>query len=83
MKTNIPKFLESEINLKQLQIKDIVHDMILLYSAVQLLKEGIHQKKRNNSDSKLNCLYLFLKLHLSQIITKNNYISLLEKIVKD
>ena len=67
LKKEIIDLLESEINLKQLNIRYVVHQMILLFSAIQLLKEGLHQIKHNCSDSKLNCLTFFINLHIKKI----------------
>ena len=63
-----------------LLIKDIVHKMSMIVSALCLSKEAIHQAENNNEKIKEKALSLFRKTHLDRPSYDNDYLNLIKEI---
>ena len=70
-------------NLQTLQVRDIIDHKAVLFCAIQLLLEGLHQKETTGSSSKLNCLRYFIILHFNKddLVYDQNYLNLIGEIV--
>lgn len=76
-------FHELPSELQLLEIEKIVERMVIVYCAVMLLEEALHQEKEMRVTTKLDCYNYFCMLHLNnQPMQKNkNYLSLITKMV--
>ncbi len=83
LKRQLHDLKESSSEVQSLKIKVIVHQMAVIYCALNLLIEGIHQKETTDSSSKLDCLRYFYSLHFQQeeITYDESYIKLITKII--
>ena len=83
LKRQLHDLKESPSEVQSLKIKVIVHQMAIIYCALNLLFEGMHQKETIDSSSKLDCLRYFYSLHFKQgkNIYDESYINLITKII--
>lgn len=65
LKNDLKKLKSSSTEIQSLQIKSIVDQMAILYSAVALLAEAMLQN-RDGNPSKLNCLNYFIYMHIEK-----------------
>ena len=70
LKNDLLQFKKQDNELQSLQIHLIVDRMAILFCALRLLKEALHQLTLQQSSSKLDCLQYFWMLH----INKNNMV---------
>lgn len=69
--------------LQALQIRFIVQRMAILYVALQLLFETLHQIKTKTSSTKLDCFHYFCMMHINEgkISYDKNYLELIKRII--
>ncbi len=65
LQQEISQFRNLDETLQLLQIKNIVTHMAMLFAALCLLTEAIHQKEKLGSDSKLACFQYFYQIRLT------------------
>lgn len=84
LKDTVIHFKQYDNDLQSLQIHFIVDKMAIVFCALQLLKEALHQLKELGSSSKLDCLqyFLLLRLNNNNIMYDKEYLELISRITK-
>ncbi|VVC75543.1 Putative acyl-CoA dehydrogenase AidB [Aquicella siphonis] len=84
LETLIKTFREQETDLQQLQIRQLVDRMVILYCAVMLYHEAVDQQTREKSDSKMDCLRYFCltRLGSQKASLDRGYLNLISRIMQ-
>ncbi len=80
---NLQELSQADQAIQTLMIKDIFADMMLAYTALQLLKEGLHQQQHQGEAIKLAALELFVRYHFSDANEQydERYLSLIKQVI--
>lgn len=86
LEKSLNAFRELDPALQQLQIRQIVDRMGILYCAFMLYREAIHQQHRdiNKTHAKMDCYHYFCLLHLGkgEITLDHDYLDLIARIAQ-